>query len=307
MNIFAFTQAFVAIGLCLFCAACGTIAKPVYADTVDAIEIQILQQPSTAGVSVEVNSSRSGAGSCIVTYQSDYWEKGDLTETQKPHFITVQFDNQKPITLDGQYIFWNNASIQDVYDESDQHIGSYLLAPMHICFGSFIQNLDLGNHKGRLEITSTSGMIHRYGWAFKIEKLMQTSLSPTLKPTATYLENNPQATPEFVRRLTTVASDVNRFDCPYFPLNESLKLEFDKTSFGSTQFLADNLSVEIDGNQIPKNNLCVGDTDYNNLRLNIDTSELTAGLHIASMNIKTNSGEDKLISWTFRVELPKRK
>jgi hypothetical protein len=302
-----FTRTFIAVGLSLICAACGTIAKPIYADPVNAVEIQILQTPANAPFSVEVNSSRTGTGSCVVTYQSDYWEKGDLTETQQPHSITLQIDNQKPISLDGKYIFWNNASIQDVYDNNKQYIGSYLNAPMHICFGSIIQNLDLESHEGRIEITSTSGVIHRYDWAFKIAKLVQNSISPTIKPTAIYLENNPQPTPEFVLYLSTVASDVNRFDCPHFPLNESLLLDFDKTPFGSAQFLADNLIIEIDGHQIPKNDLCVNDTDYNSLRLNIDTSKLSTGLHIAFMNVKSDSGQDYSINWTFRVELPLRK
>jgi hypothetical protein len=306
-NISLFAKTFIGIGMCLFCAACGTIAKPVYADSVNLIEIQVSQLPSTAPFSVEVSGSRLGTGLCVVTYQSDYWEKGDLTETQQPHQMTLQIDDQKPLSLNGQYIFWNNANIETVYDDNHQPTGSYLTAPMHICFGSFIRNLDLGTHKGVMEISATSGAIHRYEWTFNIAKLVQTSLSPNIKPTVIYLENNPEPTPVFVRRLSSVASDIYSLWCRGFPLNEGIHIEFDKSGFDSSQFSVDNLNVMIDSNPVTKTGMCIYDTDSNSWVVTLDTSRLAAGLHMASMTIKNNSGQNYSINWTFRVELPLRK
>jgi len=306
-NITHFIKAIIAISLCLFCAACGTIAKPIYADPVDAIEIHVSQLTSTTSFSVEVSGSRSGTSSCVVTYQSDYWEKGDLTETQQPHPITLQIDDQKPISSDSLFVFWNNANIETVYDNNHQPLGSYLTAPMHICFGNIIHTLDLGNHKGMMEITATSGAIHRYEWTFNISKMVQTSLSPTIKPTAIYLENNPEPTPGFVRRLSIVASDIYSLGCHGFPLNEGVHIEFDKSGFDSSQFSSDTLNVMIDSNPVSKTGMCIYDTDSNSWVVILDTSRLAAGLHIASMNITTNSGKDYPINWTFRVELPLRK
>jgi|GEM_PF-4287743 len=293
--------------VCLICVGCGTIAPPIYADAVTPIKIEVFSSPSdnaSKPFTVEVIGLRSGTNVCVVTNQRHYWENGDRTETAQPHPIRVQIDDEITLFRDDMSIFWNNASISHVYDDKNQLLGSYLTTPMHICFGRYLSQLEMGTHKGVIEITSTSGKMHRYEWAFNIEPLEQIAIQSSLIPTTTHLENNPQPTPDFVRRLSNVAVQVNSFDCPYFVLNEGIPIELDTKPFDSIQFLVDNLTLSIDGNVIPQQEICIRETDYGSLRLYLDTSRLAGGRHLARMNVRTDGLKDNTIYWIFRVELP---
>lgn len=293
--------------VCLICAGCGTIAPPIYADAVTPIKVEVFSSPSdnaNTPFTLEVIGLRSGTNMCVVTNQRHYWENSDQTETAQPHPIRVQIDDEITLFRDDLSIFWNNASISNVYDDKNQLLGSYLTAPMHICFGKYLSQLEMGTHKGVIEITSTLGKMHRYEWAFSIEPLEQIAIQSSLIPTATHLENNPQPTPDFVRRLSNVAVRLNSFDCPYFVLNESLPIELDTKPFDSIQFLVDNLTLSIDGDVIPQQEICIRETDYGSLRLYLDTSRLAPGRHLARMNVQTDGLKDNTIYWIFRVELP---
>jgi hypothetical protein len=273
--------------------------------------------------SVVARLGRELEGFCVRTNQQHYWEPGDLTETAQPHPIEITVDDEQIFSGDDLFIFWNNASIQEVRDVSGNLIGSYLASPMHICFST--RTLSVGAHYATIEITSTSGISHKYDWEFQIEPITRQTIDPIFLPTVEALQHNPVSIPSYIFR----ADDMAHYIPPFaynLPSNEGVCivinergfwLEGDSPSLLSAR-LRQNIVMTIDNISLPGSSIGYLESDiwgnvydeqgemignyWESMNVCVDTNAFSTGHHVATITIPYSESEIYEYSWVFRIE-----
>jgi len=289
------------------CAACGTIATPMPTPSLEPRPVAITVQPDSGlaeqrvfdpEFAIDVEKGRGIEGLCVWTGQWHYWEPGDRTETAQPHRIEVTVDDKQVISRDQLFVFWNNASIQEVYDDDGNSIGSYLAAPMHICFNT--RNMSLGSHHAQIEITSTSGVVHNYSWGFELTSITRTEIDPSLELTAEYLLSNPAPTPSFVQRAPTAVAHIDGFVCET-SFNEALLIVVGQEAIAEINRGPLTIQIAIDEILLSSESVQIMNTDYNAYLICADTGYFERGTHTATLQLISLSGVEQSYSWAFRI------
>jgi hypothetical protein len=117
-------------------------------------------------------------------------------------------------------------------------------------------------------------------------------LAPALMPTAEYLERNPIYPPYFIRHPASLPNENNEI-CMTMMLrathrNASAEVDW----FAGKNFYIDGY-------------LAGGDMigTIQTMHLCVDVSNLSTGLHLASVELTTRDGVEHTYTWAFRIEL----
>jgi hypothetical protein len=145
------------------------------------------------------------------------------------------------------------------------------------------------------------------------------SINATLVPTAEYLEQNPAPKPDFVIAYSTIAST-------FIDLKKAMSITISQEPFAHignsgdevSQHILHNHHIEIDGTPVETNGInfdsltcqdLSGKLDQSQQKcwsgpteIYFDVSELSAGLHLATITIPDFDGVEHTYSWAFRYD-----
>lgn len=141
-------------------------------------------------------------------------------------------------------------------------------------------------------------------------------ISSALLPTAEYLEQNPTPTPEFIERVE-VAPCWNITLCLTVEIRERPFARAGISADELTPYLFKNSIIQVDGHPLIKSmespSVFTCDTSASSgdasqaicwglLTIHVDISDISSGLHLASITIPDLDGVEHSYSWAFRYD-----
>lgn len=251
---------------------------------------------------LEIIGDRDSEGVSIGTYHRHFWEVGN-TSDELVEGLDIQIFVDGVLQTNEPFVFWSNGSVQEVYDDDGNFLGSYLWSPMTINFGT--REVPHGEHSLTIRVTNLSGVVFEKSWDIVINPEIRESMSVELVPTAQYLQQNPESIPEFIMAADSSTRYIDRFSNHNFPSREGVCVYLEGSIFeaivGSSNSPLEFIQIAIDGETLPQDQVSAGGWgDFDDWSICAESNYLENGLHLAAFTLLIDP--PRSYTWVFSAE-----
>jgi hypothetical protein len=254
--------------------------------------------PSAEVFTIELIGDRDSEGVSIGTYHRHFWELGN-TSGELVEGLGIQIVVDGVLQTSEPFVFWRNGSVQEVYDNDGNVLGSYLWSPMTINFST--QEVPVGEHSLTILVTNLSGVVFEKSWDILISPKIRESMSVELVPSAQYLQQNPESIPEFIQYVDFSTRYIDRFSYHEFPSREGVcvypEREVMSSIIGSRSY-NEVIQMSIDNEILSEDQVSIVLDERTSIC--VETNYLENGLHLATFTLLIDPPQS--YTWVFSAE-----